>query len=76
MSSMVALNTALGDIAIQTSASQTQLTWIVDGYTTSDQYPYSSVEQLSSAIADTYTPTPLFAVDDINYIRNSVKATV
>ncbi|HSA41973.1 MAG TPA: MFS transporter, partial [Mycobacterium sp.] len=33
MSSMVALNTALGDIAIQTSASQTQLTWIVDGYT-------------------------------------------
>ena len=50
--------------------------WIVDGYTTSDQYPYSKVEQLSSAIADTYTPRPLFAVDDINYIRNSVKATV
>ncbi|MEO7349038.1 MAG: UPF0182 family protein [Terrimesophilobacter sp.] len=53
-----------------------KIVWIVDGYTTSDQYPYSSVEQLSSAIADTYTPTPLFAVDDINYIRNSVKATV
>ncbi|HMM83283.1 MAG TPA: UPF0182 family protein [Terrimesophilobacter sp.] len=53
-----------------------RIQWIVDGYTTSDQYPYSSVEQLSSAIADTYTPTPLFAVDDINYIRNSVKATV
>ena len=30
----------------------------------------------SSAIADTYTPTPAFAIDDINYIRNSVKATV
>jgi len=27
-------------------------------------------------IADTYTPRPAFAVDDINYIRNSVKATV
>ena len=53
-----------------------KIVWIVDGYTTSDQYPYSSVEQLSNAIADTYTPTPLFAVDDINYIRNSVKATV
>jgi EmrB/QacA subfamily drug resistance transporter len=33
ISSMVALNAALPDIAIQTSASQTQLTWIVDGYT-------------------------------------------
>lgn len=53
-----------------------KIVWIVDGYTTSDQYPYSKVEQLSNAIADTYTPTPLFAVDDINYIRNSVKATV
>ncbi len=53
-----------------------KILWIVDGYTTSDQYPYSTVEQLSSAIADTYTPTPLFAVDDINYIRNAVKATV
>ncbi|MBX3104152.1 MAG: UPF0182 family protein [Cryobacterium sp.] len=53
-----------------------RIVWIVDGYTTSDQYPYSHVEQLSNAIADTYTPTPLFAVDDINYIRNSVKATV
>ncbi len=53
-----------------------KVVWIVDGYTTSDQYPYSHVEQLSSAIADTYTPSPLFAVDNINYIRNSVKATV
>src|SRR4051794_4806249 len=31
--SMVALNTALGDIAVATSATQTQLTWVVDGYT-------------------------------------------
>jgi MFS family permease len=31
--SMVALNTALGDIARSTSASQAQLTWVVDGYT-------------------------------------------
>lgn len=50
--------------------------WIIDGYTTSDQYPYSSTLQLSSAIADTYTPAPQFPLDNVNYIRNSVKATV
>jgi MFS family permease len=33
VASMVALNTALGDIARSTSATQTQLTWVVDGYT-------------------------------------------
>jgi len=31
--SMVAFNTALGDLAVATSATQTQLNWIVDGYT-------------------------------------------
>ncbi len=30
---MVALNTALPDMATATSATQTQLTWIVDSYT-------------------------------------------
>jgi MFS family permease len=33
ISSMVALNSALPDIAVQTSATQSQLTWIIDGYT-------------------------------------------
>lgn len=33
ISSMVALNAALPDIALQTSATQSQLTWVVDGYT-------------------------------------------
>ncbi|OBI15150.1 MFS transporter [Mycobacterium sp. E2462] len=33
VASMTALNTALGDLAVATSATQTQLTWIVDGYT-------------------------------------------
>ena len=50
--------------------------WVIDGYTTSDQYPYSHVGSLSDAIADTETPKPAYAFDDINYIRNSVKATV
>src|ERR1700753_4480167 len=31
--SMMALNTALGDLAVATSATQSQLTWVVDGYT-------------------------------------------
>lgn len=50
--------------------------WVIDGYTTSDQYPYSHVGSLSESIADTETPKPAYAFDDINYIRNSVKATV
>jgi EmrB/QacA subfamily drug resistance transporter len=33
ISSMVALNAALPDIALETNATQGQLTWIVDGYT-------------------------------------------
>lgn len=33
ISSMVALNSALPDIAVETSATQTQLTWVIDGYT-------------------------------------------
>ena len=53
-----------------------RIVWIVDGYTTTADYPYSSIQQLSATIADTYTPSPDFPLDDINYIRNSVKATV
>ncbi|MET0302768.1 MAG: UPF0182 family protein [Microbacteriaceae bacterium] len=53
-----------------------RIQWIVDGYTTTDNYPYSAIQQLSNTIADTYTPTPQYALDDVNYIRNSVKATV
>jgi uncharacterized membrane protein (UPF0182 family) len=53
-----------------------KVVWVVDGYTTSANYPYSRVQSLSESIADTYTPTPAYPVDDINYIRNSVKATV
>ncbi|WP_174776550.1 UPF0182 family protein [Cryobacterium sp. TmT2-59] len=50
--------------------------WIVDGYTTSASYPYSTSVGLSDAIADTETPPQPFALDKINYMRNSVKATV
>ena len=53
-----------------------KILWIVDGYTTSNKYPYSESKALSSAISDTYTPEPQLPLDNINYIRNSVKATV
>ena len=47
--------------------------WIVDGYTTSSQYPYSRAENYGEAASDSS-----ISLDgkDINYIRNSVKATV
>ena len=32
ITSMVALNAALSDIALETNATQGQLTWVVDGY--------------------------------------------
>ncbi|MDQ0725967.1 uncharacterized membrane protein (UPF0182 family) [Microbacterium sp. W4I20] len=53
-----------------------RIVWIVDGYTTSSTYPYSTSVSLSDAIADSNVPSPTLAIDDINYIRNSVKATV
>ena len=53
-----------------------RLVWIVDGYTTSADYPYSTPVQVSQAIADTYRPAPQLAFDTVNYMRNAVKATV
>jgi len=53
-----------------------RVVWIIDGYTTSRDYPYSTPLQVSAAIADTYRPAPQIAFDTVNYMRNSVKATV
>jgi uncharacterized protein len=54
--------------------------WIIDGYTTSSGYPYSRRTVLSDAINDTVTTntgaSSLLRNQSINYIRNSVKATV
>jgi len=52
-----------------------RVVWIVDGYTTSSSYPYSRSENLGNAIADS-SSTTTFTLGSINYIRNSVKATV
>ncbi len=53
-----------------------RIVWIVDGYTLSANYPYSSIVSLREAISDTQTIASRVALDDVNYIRNSVKATV
>jgi Uncharacterized conserved protein len=52
------------------------IVWIIDGYTTSDEYPYSQQQSYSDAIADSQTAKLAYPMDNINYIRNSVKATV
>jgi uncharacterized membrane protein (UPF0182 family) len=57
-----------------------KIQWIIDGYTTSAGYPYSQTTALGSATADALTAnsTSITAQSNknINYIRNSVKATV
>lgn len=54
--------------------------WIVDGYTTSDAYPYSQMTDLGSATKDSTTVSSAtvssLGSQKANYIRNSVKATV
>ena len=54
--------------------------WIIDGYTTSAGYPYARRTSLSTSTADALTAnsTAVTAQSNttVNYIRNSVKATV
>jgi uncharacterized protein len=52
-----------------------RVVWIVDGYTTSANYPYSRAENFGDAITDSNSGT-ISTRGSINYIRNSVKATV
>ena len=57
-----------------------KIQWIIDGYTTSAGYPYSQTTSLGTATTDALTAnsTSITAQSNrnINYIRNSVKATV
>lgn len=55
--------------------------WIVDAYTTSNGYPYASRTTLGDTTADSLTATNnnravVAQQNQVNYIRNSVKATV
>jgi uncharacterized membrane protein (UPF0182 family) len=55
-----------------------KVVWILDGYTTSDSYPYSQQINLATETKDELTNQGTFPLDrdNVNYMRNSVKATV
>ena len=57
-----------------------RIRWIIDGYTTTSHYPYSRTQVLEDATADSLTATRSSVValpgQRVNYMRNSVKATV
>ncbi|HET7305116.1 MAG TPA: UPF0182 family protein [Segeticoccus sp.] len=57
-----------------------KIQWIIDGYTTSSHYPYSSMKSIGSATEDSLTQrtssVQAIQAGQVNYIRNSVKATV
>ncbi len=57
-----------------------RIKWIVDGYTTTSQYPYSKLQAIADATSDSLTQRSTSVASlrsaQVNYIRNSVKATV
>ncbi|WP_293694295.1 UPF0182 family protein [uncultured Agrococcus sp.] len=54
-----------------------RVVWIVDGFTSTDLYPYSTPMSMSGAIRDSTNPNPQMGPNDtVNYIRNSVKGVV
>lgn len=54
-----------------------RLVWVLDAYTTTDSYPNSTLTEWSTATSDTRTDaTQLMVGEQVNYVRNSVKAVV
>lgn len=57
-----------------------RILWIVDGYTTSNGYPYSKKTNLAEATTNSVTTSSTavtsLANRNVSYIRNSIKATV
>jgi uncharacterized membrane protein (UPF0182 family) len=53
-----------------------KIKWIVDGYTTLDNYPYAQRTSLGEATSDSLSGVRRQPNRTIGYIRNSVKATV
>jgi uncharacterized membrane protein (UPF0182 family) len=57
-----------------------KIMWIIDGYTTSAQYPYAQLTTLADSTTDALTANSTSVTaqgnQKVNYIRNSVKATV
>ena len=55
-----------------------RILWVVDGYTTASNYPMSQQENFRTATTNTFTTNGSSTAQSgsVNYIRNSVKATV
>ena len=56
-----------------------RIVWIVDGYTTTDRYPLAQKESFDEMTDDSLDDGSQFGTlptDEINYMRNAVKATV
>ncbi len=56
-----------------------RIVWILDGYTTTDRYPQAEAESLETMTDDSLTqdnPFGTLPTDELNYMRNAVKATV
>ncbi|MET8523520.1 UPF0182 family protein [Nocardioides sp. NBC_00163] len=56
-----------------------RIQWVVDGYTTTDRYPQAARDSFASMTDDatqTSTGVQTLPTDEINYMRNAVKATV
>ncbi|GAB2884428.1 UPF0182 family membrane protein [Nocardioides pacificus] len=56
-----------------------RVVWLLDGYTTTDQYPMSEKESFEEMTDDSLASESAFQTlptDQINYMRNAVKATV
>jgi hypothetical protein len=53
-----------------------RIQWIVDGYTTVENYPYAEQVALGDATTDTLQGVPRLPNKTVSYLRNSVKATV
>jgi uncharacterized protein len=56
-----------------------RILWVVDGYTTTDLYPYSERISMPQATSTSQDPSGAVAgqpTGEINYLRNSVKAVV
>ena len=66
------------DTSVYPAIVNKRMVWIVDGYTTLDNYPYSELTTLSSVTADSteVALNRLHLDKQVSYIRNSVKATV
>ncbi|MGC7272812.1 UPF0182 family protein, partial [Mycobacteroides abscessus subsp. abscessus] len=64
------------DTSVYPAIVNKRMVWIVDGYTTLDNYPYSELTTLSSATADSNEVAVNRLAPDkkVSYIRNSVKA--